>query len=764
MKWMEAAQCASQGRVFLVIATLAMSLAVAGCAEEPFDEIDANGDGKISESEWNASPTAVGSFSTLDTNGDGFITPDEFGDVGNETTAFAYIEASPDNITVNQAVPVGQETTYTSTLQNTGGKDLIISQITFDYPASQMSQDELEGIPAYRLESIVGCNADGCNTTWTKDDVANLDEAIAIGSNGLPYSAVQINVIFHRPETSTPRVATVTVKSNADISPTKQIIFETAEGNARIKVIPPELDFGSVGEEEDPTLPVTLQNIGSDTLQIYEIQFAGSDFFSIEIDGVSYDSGQVITLDPPLEVPQNTNYPIPVTFSPTNADPSTGSLHIITNDATAPPSGVEVILKGNTTGPCINVNPKTLNFGGKVIGQVSVLPIEIQSCGNEQLVITGIGWDELSSPDFSLDFTQIPGFEDNSSPSADNPLVIPINQKVDLDVRFVPDGENPKDEQNQPIPDIGHIQILNNTFDTTKEVKVTGIGVDVNCPVAVIQILEGEQVIPQTILHLVGDQSYSPSGNINKWEWSVAQPLGSQSLFLPSANFPDPTFETNVAGSYEFQLMVWDDQDTPSCTPAISQVVVIPDEAIHVELLWNTPNDPDQTDEGPEAGADVDLHFLHPYASGPDLDGDGEPDGWFDQPFDCFWFNPNPQWASYDPAVDDDPGLDRDDTDGAGPENLNLNIPEPNSTYRVGVHYWHDHNYGPSYATVRVYIYAQLVYELTDVQLLNHDMWDVASIDWPSGNVSQVCSPVSPAGQCLPKITPNYENPFFFQP
>ena len=40
--------------------------------------------------------------------------------------------------------------------------------------------------------------------------------------------------------------------------------------------------------------------------------------------------------------------------------------------------------------------------------------------------------------------------------------------------------------------------------------------------------------------------------------------------------------------------------------------------------------------------------------------------------FDCFWFNAHPNWGSFDPSVDDDPGLDRDDTDGAGPENLFL--------------------------------------------------------------------------------------------
>ena len=93
-----------------------------------------------------------------------------------------------------------------------------------------------------------------------------------------------------------------------------------------------------------------------------------------------------------------------------------------------------------------------------------------------------------------------------------------------------------------------------------------------------------------------------------------------------------------------------------------------------------------------------------------------------------------------------------------------MNIPE-NTTYRVGVHYWSDHEYGPSYSTVRIYIYSNLVFEVTDVKMKNHDMWDVATIDWPSGKVTMV--QVDSDNDGTPdtyKITPDYQNPFFFQP
>ena len=378
---------------------------------------------------------------------------------------------------------------------------------------------------------------------------------------------------------------------------------------------------------------------------------------------------------------------------------------------------------------CIAVNPSKVNFGGKKYGEQATVPLEVSSCGEAPLKIYDISLAEGSSPDFDLDLTPL-----DKVPSEDDPLVIPPGASVALNVIYIPDAENPINVDGSLVLDIGTIVLVSNAPESAKEIELSGAGVCTCCPTAILKCAEGDEVIPQTTLHLFGDESYGVHGSITKWEWEADQPAGSQSVFVPSPAYPNPTFTTNVAGVYTFYLTVWGLHGSPSCYPAEYEVVVLPCEPLHVELLWRTPEDPDETDTGPEAGTDLDLHFLHPYAAGPDLDGDGQPNGWFDIPWDCFWFNAHPNWGSYDPSINDDPGLDRDDTDGAGPENLNLDIPE-NLTYRVGVHYWSDHGYGASYATVRVYIYAQLVFEVTDVMLIDSDIWEVCTIEWPSGKV-----------------------------
>jgi len=480
-----------------------------------------------------------------------------------------------------------------------------------------------------------------------------------------------------------------------------------------------------------------------------------------------------VVFDEPLLIPAGESANASIRFSPIGSEPAEATLVLFSNDPGAQ-SGTVVPISGNLTGPCISINPKKVDFGGKLVGVQARVQVEILSCGEGPLTVSGVSIVDLddetpSSTVFGLDLADFVGDDSGAEIPSLGPnnaaVVIPVNEFRAFDVTFVPDMINGLDPATgAPIPDLGMLRINSDAFATDLDVEVRGFGVELECPTAVIVVQEGEEAIPQTKLHLIGSQSYAADGSISEYEWSVQQPVGSQSTFLPSGSSPDPTFEVNVAGQYVFQLMVWDQNNDESCIHAEYTVFVKPDEAIHVELLWHTPLDPDETDEGPEAGADLDLHFLHPFAkldgiNSVDLDGDGVPDGWFDQPFDCFWFNAHPNWASLDPAKDDDPGLDLDDTDGAGPENVNLNQPEDGRTYMVGVHYWDDHDYGPSEVTVRIYIYSSLEFEVAGVLLNQSDLWEVATLDWPGGTITQA----SGAAGGL-KITPGYSHPFFPTP
>ena len=137
-------------------------------------------------------------------------------------------------------------------------------------------------------------------------------------------------------------------------------------------------------------------------------------------------------------------------------------------------------------------------------------------------------------------------------------------------------------------------------------------------------------------------------------------------------------------GEYVIELRVTDsfNESSDVCPEPVARLRIIsePQEDIHLQLVWNTPLDPDQRDL---QGADVDLHFLHPAGT-----------RWFgglQGKYDCYFENTSPDWG-IEFNQEDDPSLDIDDTNGAGPENINLNNPqntdEIGGPYRVGVHYY----------------------------------------------------------------------------
>jgi hypothetical protein len=537
---------------------------------------------------------------------------------------------------------------------------------------------------------------------------------------------------------------------------------DALEGTGGVAAISPAfLDFEQVAAGSTKTKTVRVTNTGPVNLELRKFKLSGHPDFRLLYtpEGVAdakrfEPMGEDTFFNPLIVVQPGTFIELAVSFTPETPDPATGSLVLFTNE---PQPKHAIALQANTTSACIQVAPASVQFGAKLVGQKATRSITITSCSNTPLEVTGITITDNPTGNFSLSLASLgPG----GAPSSTNPLVLPLQETATLSVDYVPNQVNPVID-GVPELDMGTVTITSNAFEAEITLELSAIGSKETCPTAVGKIQEGAQVIPQTMLHLFSEDSFAPAGGVATRSWIAEQPPGSQSVFSPSSVFPNPTFEANVVGTYTFTLDVWDEYDVKSCVPWVGTVLVVPDEAIHVELVWHTPNDPDETDEGATAGSNLDLHFVHDkfaVGSGFDGDGDGIDDPWFNLPYDCFWFNPKPNWGSFDPTDNDDPALDHDDQDGGGPENLNLAIPQNGVTYRFGVHYWNDHGFGGAYATVRVYIYQNLIAEFAEVLLWSLDMWCVATIEWPSG---QVTSCLTPGGDY--KITSNYKSPYFSQ-
>jgi hypothetical protein len=363
----------------------------------------------------------------------------------------------------------------------------------------------------------------------------------------------------------------------------------------------------------------------------------------------------------------------------------------------------------------LEASPAKLDFDAVLVGSCRELSLELKEVAGDALLIEDLRVDPACAPLFRL----------KSVPPL--PYELAAKGALTIGVEYCPQASAATDCA---------LTVEGDTGSTVVALSGSGILCCPGCPQAVIQVVEGDHVVPQTVLHLRGDQSSSALGALVKYEWSVEQPDGSTSPLIPSSSYPNPSLEANVAGRYVFHLAVTDDQGNRSCNDPAYLVAVRSEDAIHVELTWTTAGDLDPQDQGPGAGSDLDLHFARAGAdSGHDWDGDGVNDPWFDPLGDVFWMYALQNWGQPASGLDD-PHLDLDDVDGWGPENLSLEAPaEPG--FHVGVHYWDDLGFGPSEATVRVYVYGVLIYQSQPVTLVKGDLWWACDLKWPSGLVAR---------------------------
>ena len=373
-------------------------------------------------------------------------------------------------------------------------------------------------------------------------------------------------------------------------------------------------------------------------------------------------------------------------------------------------------LNANGAEPCISVtHEEGYDFGQRLIGQISEEIFTITNCSDavegQPLIIDGINWVEEhdwfeiipTAGDLSLDILSL----DVDSLMADGTVEIEPQSSRNFTVTFAPTEE--------AIAEASFEILSNDEIKNPLDIHLRGLGSNNQCPVAVATCtIRGTtagsselNAIPLDFLDCDASQSYDADGAIASYNWEViARPEGSTASFTPNGSVVNPSFFVDLSGRYVFRLNVFDEENTPSCEPADVIIMATSPESIYVQLVWDTPADADQTDD---IGSDLDLHFAH-------SNGD-----WNDSSWDVYFAN----------------------TTSAEPGNIHLYEPEDGTQYRVGLHYYDDTGFGNSYATVRIYINGTQVFEIADKLMTNgnssiQDMWDVASIDWPSQTITRI--------------------------
>ncbi|OIP33606.1 MAG: hypothetical protein AUK47_18720 [Deltaproteobacteria bacterium CG2_30_63_29] len=441
---------------------------------------------------------------------------------------------------------------------------------------------------------------------------------------------------------------------------------------------PDPVRFGQleVGVVESRT--VTLTNVGGAPVNVISLQLIGSS----DYEPVAGTRANMSLPSNPLAVGEPFEFLL--VYAPTNEGSDVAELA-----ATYELAGVEHrqrVWVTNEKEFCVVVSPADeLDFRNVDLGESTSMVVTLRNCGMAPLTVKNLALEPGSDPAFEL--TGVPNL----------PKVLSQNSSRQVLVRFTPPAAGP----------FSGALVITTDNPSWPEITlpIVGNGYVNTCPTAVAtaqaepgqEFTDALEVYSMTHLTLSAEGSSDPDGDaLVEYRWSILEaPYGYAQRFEPSANEPAPQIWLSLIGDYVFELEVVDENGLESCEPSRVSVHTSTNRDLVIELVWRTPSDLDETDTRMGGGTDLDLHFKRP-------------GGVWDDKFahtDCHFRSTRQElnaWGAV--GAEDNPGLNRDDIDGGGPEQIDVRHPaytdgsqatgysEP---YEIGVYYYQDWNFEP---------------------------------------------------------------------
>lgn len=550
----------------------------------------------------------------------------------------------------------------------------------------------------------------------------------------LPDKSTSVTVEY-QPLNETTDSATVTVAADDPSlsNGTAEIPVDIASPSADIEV-PGSVLFTAVPKGETDHKSFEVLNTGKSPLEIDDMTLNGDTGFKVSFfdpdnpGDPSNDTKKRDNLWPSSELPESldpgASLGIRIWFTAPDTSSHEGTLEIRSNDPDQPTASVK--LQADAGAACLGLShQQSIDFGPTSTSQGGTKTVTMENCRPRggDLEIDKVEITDDGGGVFALDQSSLPG-----NLAQGQTFTISGDDRANFVVTFSPNAKNTY---------TGELTIeSNDPSRRTHKIQLEGEGTDNACPNAEAEArIKGAgtwsssvQASPNKTIAFDGTDSSDSDGSIQRYEWSIiARPQNSTARLTPSASVKAPELFLDIAGTYKVELVVYDNDGSASCgSRAVVTVDASPDEDVFMEVVWDTPADPDPTDSN---GADVDIHYRH---------ADGSNSAWNKAPWDVFWHNKNPDWgAQNDPT--DDPEMTVEDGDGAGPEIIVHDNPKSGTTYRVAVYYYDDNGFGPSHATVRIYHQGKLRMEHKNKYLPStFTFWNVAKFTGQPNSVTKV--------------------------
>lgn len=519
--------------------------------------------------------------------------------------------------------------------------------------------------------------------------------------------------VEYAPLEEKPDAGIIRINSNDPKREELEIPIRTAQRQPQI-FTPRVVSFERVGPGTTDSRVVMVQNIGHAALVISDILPSGHHTFSIAFPDPTAPADTDKDTDKwPSVIEPGEAFPLRINFAPEDTEPAKAEIIFHSNDTNDPQYKVDLI--GNSGAPCISLTDEDgIDFGPSFISRTSRRALTITNCsGGSDLIVSSIELSNNANGKFQVPAELLPADLPGGS------LTIRPRESANFTLTYDP---------TDVVEDNGELLIRSD--DPSKmvlKVPVSGEGSLTNCPTAVAEArIRGDVQYTQEVnarpLQNIEFSALQSSGDSTlTYEWTMlARPAGSQTRILPSTTIAEPELWLDLAGDYVVELVVRDAEGLASCEPSIVKIHSVPGAAIHVQLTWYAKGVPHPAEN---RGTDLDLHYQHPLAQ----------QEWNHPFYDIYWKNIAQNWGTAgSPSM---ATLDIDDQWGITTENVNHKNPVAGMSYKVGVHYFLDNGFGEAEATVRIYIEGQLKAEFRDKPMKHKYFWEIAGIQWPSGNI-----------------------------
>ncbi len=218
----------------------------------------------------------------------------------------------------------------------------------------------------------------------------------------------------------------LTLESDADSQEHLEVPLSGASFGPHIQVSTTALDFGTVTEGANPSLPVTISNTGNQELHVTTLELSNTGSQKFDLDPASL----------PEPIPAGGSVQVLVTYVADDRGDDDGVLRILHDDPLERP--VFVQLHGRTPSPDVEVVPDFLSIQLSGISHSQEADIRIYNLGDEELRVTGV---DFSNPDGSFSLVAQPTY-----PALVQPGAIPAGPFATLTVRFTKDTATVDDE------------------------------------------------------------------------------------------------------------------------------------------------------------------------------------------------------------------------------------------------------------------------------------------------------------------------------